>query len=129
MIDLNWYYTLHQPPLTPFADIFPPVWAFLYVLIFISLVLFAVKRTDEPKAFGYILFTAQIVINLSWSPVFFVFHNISAALILIILLDLLVLFNIKEFYKISQKSAYFLIPYFLWILYATYLTAGFLLLN
>lgn len=129
MIDLTWYYTLNQPPLNPPAYIFAPAWAALYTMIFISLVIFAVKRTDESKALGYVLFFSQMILNLAWSPIFFVFHNIVLALAILILLDILVYYNIREFYLISKKSAYFLIPYFLWILYATYLNIGFFALN
>lgn len=129
MLDLNWYNTLNQPPLTPPAWVFPPVWTALYTMIFISLVLFAVKKADESKALGYVLFFAQMLFNIGWTPVFFMFHEIKLALAIVILLDILVYFNIREFYTISKKSAYFLIPYFLWILFATYLNAGFLLMQ
>lgn len=129
MIDLNWYYTLNQPPLTPPAWVFAPAWAALYTMIFISLVLFTVKKTNAPKSLGYILFFTQMVLNFSWSPIFFVYHNLLLALAILILMDILVYFNIREFYDISTKSSYFLIPYFLWILFATYLTLGIIVLN
>lgn len=125
MIDLNWYQTINHPPLTPPSWVFPPVWAALYTMIFISLILFAVKRTEKSKVFGYILFTVQVFLNVSWSPVFFVYHRIGLALLILILLDIFVFLNIREFYIVSKKSAYFLIPYFLWILFATYLNACF----
>ena len=129
MIDLNWYQTLNQPPLTPPSWVFPPVWAALYTTIFLSFVLFAVKRTNKPKTLGYILFFAQMLLNFIWSPIFFKFNNIETALMVIVLLDITVLLTIKEFYNISKKSAYFLTPYFIWILFATYLNLGILILN
>ncbi len=129
MIDLNWYSTLNLPPLNPPSWIFAPAWTALYTTIFISLILFIIKRTETPKVLGYVLFFAQILLNLGWTPVFFTFHKIGLALAILILMDILVYFNIKEFYKISKKSAYFLIPYFLWIIFATYLNAGILVLN
>lgn len=129
MIDLNWYSTLNQPLLTPPTFVFPIAWAVLYTLIFISLILFTVKQTHKSKNLGYVLFFTQMLLNISWTHVFFTFHKINIALTILILLDILVLFNIKEFYEISKKSAYFLIPYFFWILFATYLNAGILALN
>ncbi len=129
MIDLTWYQTLNQPPLTPPSWVFPPAWAVLYTLIFISLVLFITKRSTQSKALGYVLFFVQMFLNFGWSPVFFIYHRIELALAIIILLDVLVYFNIREFYEVSKKSAYFLIPYFLWILFATYLNVGILILN
>ena len=129
MIDLTWYQTLIQPPLTPPALLFAPAWVILYTMIFISFILFATKRTNTSKALGYVLFSAQLLLNIGWSPVFFSYHNITLALAIIILLDILVFFNIREFHDISKKSAYFLIPYFLWLLFATYLNAGIVILN
>jgi len=129
MIDLNWYQALNHPFLTPPAWIFQPAWVVLYTLIFISLILYITKRTDKTKVLGYVLFCTQIIFNVAWVPVFFTFHNILLALAVIILLDILVFFNIKEFFLVSSKAAYFLMPYFFWILFATYLTVGFLLLN
>lgn len=124
-----WYYSLNQPPLTPPAAVFPVVWTILYTMIFVSLVLFITTRTGKSKFFGYIWFWGQLILNFIWTPIFFGLHKISAALIVLLVMDVLVLFNIKEFYEISKKSAYFLIPYFLWILFATYLNLGYVLLN
>ena len=129
MTDLNWYYSLNHPFLTPPSWVFAPAWAALYTMIFISLILFAVKRTRKSKLWGYVLFFGQLVFNFMWSPVFFGMHKILWGLVIIIILDILVFFNIKEFYEVSKKSAYFLIPYFLWLIFATYLTAGILILN
>ena len=129
MIDLTWYSTLNQPPLTPPSWIFAPAWTALYTMIFISLILFAVKKTGESKTFGYVLFFAQMLLNIVWSPAFFTFHKIGLALTVIILLDILVYFNVWEFYNVSKKSAYFLIPYLIWLLFATYLNFGIFILN
>ncbi len=129
MIDLNWYYTLSHPPLTPPSWVFAPAWTMLYTIIFIALVLFAVKRTDKSKLWGYVLFFSQLVLNFMWSPIFFGLHNLFFALAIIVMMDILVFLNIKEFYSVSKKAAYFLIPYFLWLLFATYLNAGMLILN
>ena len=129
MIDLNWYYTLSHPPLTPPSWVFTPAWTMLYTTIFISLVIFAVKRTDKSKLWGYVLFFGQLILNFMWSPIFFGLHNLAFALAIIATIDILVFFNIKEFYPVSKKAAYFLIPYFLWLLFATYLNAGMLIIN
>lgn len=129
MFGSAWYYSLNFPPLTPPTTVFTPVWTILYVMIFISFVLFVTRRSEKSKLWGYILFLGQIVLNFSWTPIFFGTHNISLALLVIVLLDVMVLCNILEFYKISQKSAYLLIPYFIWILFATYLNLGMLILN
>lgn len=129
MFDLTWYNSLNHPPLTPPYWIFAPVWTVLYLSMFVSLVVYALKPSDYNKIKGYILFFAGLIINLCWSPAFFLFHNPTLALILILILDILVILNIKEFSKVSKKSVIFLLPYLIWILFATYLNAGIVFLN
>ena len=124
----EWYQTLKSPAFAPPGQIFTPVWVLLYCMIFSSLLLFASsKRTG--KTVGYVFFAVQMVLNLLWSPVFFLFRNIAAALVVVILLDVFVLLTIKEFYPKSKTAAFLLLPYFVWILFATYLNFGYLILN
>ena len=125
----DWYFLLVKPPLTPPAKVFSPAWAILYTTIFISLILYSVTKTGQDKSKGFWLFWLQILFNLLWSPVFFGMNNIGLALVVIIVLDILVFLTIKEFYSVSKLSALFLIPYMLWIIFATYLNIGFLVLN
>ena len=127
--DYLWFNELNKPVLSPPAEIFPPVWGILYFMIIVSFFLFAFKKTSYKKINGYILSFIQILLNILWTPVFFTYKNIYAALIVLILLDIMVFFNIKEFFRISKASGILLIPYFLWILFATYLNIGFIVLN
>lgn len=128
-IDYSWYNTLNQPFLKPPAWLFAPVWTILYISMGVALFLYARKFTIKSKAWGYVLFFTQLLVNLAWTPAFFGIKNIGLALALIILLDILVLFNIIEFFKVSKSAARCLIPYFLWILFATYLNLSYFILN
>ncbi len=128
-IDYSWYSTLIQPPLKPPAWIFAPVWTILYISMGVALFLYARKESVVSKAWGYVLFFTQLLVNLAWSPAFFGLKNIVLALVLIILLDILVLFNIIEFFKVSKSATRCLIPYFIWLLFATYLNIGIVVLN
>ena len=128
-IDYSWYSALIQPPLKPPAWLFAPVWTILYITMAVSLFLYARKYIIKNKAWGYVLFFTQLLVNLSWSPAFFGLKNIGLALALIILLDILVFFNIIEFFKVSKSAGRCLIPYFIWILFATYLNLGIFILN
>lgn len=129
MYNSAWYYSLNFPPFTPSAAVFSIAWAALYTMILISLILYITKCSEKSKLWGYILFGIQMLLNFVWPSIFFHFQNIKVAFLVLILLDITVLLTIKEFYQISQKSAYFLIPYLMWILFATYLNAGFAVLN
>lgn len=123
-----WYYNLTKPPLAPPDWIFPPVWSILYFSMLVALLLYLFKPSQNKKS-GYIYFIAQLILNLLWTPAFFYLQNIVLALIVIILLDIFVILTIKSFYKVSKISGLILMPYLLWILFATYLNIGYLVLN
>ena len=123
-----WYYNLTKPPLAPPDWIFPPVWSILYFSMLVALLLYLFKPSQNKKS-GYIYFIAQLILNFLWTPTFFYLQNIVLALIVIILLDIFVILTIKSFYKVSKISGVILIPYLIWILFATYLNIGYLVLN
>ena len=129
MFNTLWYDTLTKPFLNPPNWIFSYAWGILYLMIFFAFVFFAKERTFASKRQGYIYFILQLIFNFLWTPVFFIFHNIILSVLIILILDILVIMNIKTFYKVSKISAYLLIPYLLWILFATYLNIAILLLN
>lgn len=123
-----WYYNLLKPPLSPPDGVFLPVWSVLYFTIFISLVLY-INKSAKNKEIGYVYFTLQLIFNVLWTPAFFYLKNIILALIVIIFLDIFVFLTIKKFYSVSKLSGLILVPYFIWILFATYLNMGYLILN
>lgn len=128
MIASNWYFNLIKPYFVPPDWLFKPVWICLYCTILISFILYYKKSGSDKKA-GYIYFVIQILLNLLWTPVFFGLKNILLALFIICILDIFVVLTIQKFYQVSKISAYILLPYLLWILFATYLNAGYLILN
>lgn len=129
MFNSIWYSELVKPAFTPPAQIFVSAWTILYILMFISFLTYIFKPSVLNKKLGYMYFFIQLFLNLIWSPVFFYFKNIGLALLILILLDLFVILTIKHFYNILSISGMLLIPYFLWIIFATYLNIGFLILN
>ena len=128
MFDLSWYNSLVSPVLSPPAFVFAPVWIILYVLIFISLLIFVFKN-NENKKLGYIYFVIQLILNLSWTGVFFGLKSILGGLIIIVVLDIFVALTMVEFLKVSKLATSLLVPYLLWILFATYLNSAYLILN
>lgn len=129
MIDYSWYTELNKPALAPPSWVFSPVWIILYITIIAALIIYIAKPTWQKKASGYIWFIIQMLLNLAWMPAFFILKNIGLALGIIILLDISVFFTIKTFYSISKFASRLLIPYFIWILFATYLNAAYFILN
>lgn len=129
MLDLNWYNTLTKPFLTPPSWVFAPAWAILYASIFVALILFTIKKSRKSKIKGYVYFILQMFFNILWTPAFFILNNSILALCIIIGLDILAILNLKEFYRISKSAGLILIPYILWLLFATYLNLGIVILN
>ena len=128
-MNLIWYNSLNKPTLNPPNGIFAPMWGVIYLLMFISFWLMIYSNTNVDKKPAIILFIIQLLLNLSWSPVFFYFHNIKFAFVIIILLTIFLLLTIVAFFKISKNSGYLLIPYLLWLLFAVYLNFEIIRLN
>lgn len=128
-MDLSWYRTLNKPSLNPPSEIFAPVWAVMYTLIFLSFSIFMFTKTDADKRPAITFFVIQLLLNFSWSPAFFYLHNIPLSFIIIILLLIFIILTIISFYKISKISAYLLIPYLIWVSFAAYLNFSIIILN
>ena len=101
MFNSIWYENLTRPFLSPPKWLFAPVWGILYLTIFISFILYFLKK-DKNKRKGYIYFSIQIILNFLWTPAFFGMKNILLALIIIILLDIFLILTIKNFYPTSK---------------------------
>jgi len=124
-----WYDTLIKPSFNPPSWVFSPVWITLYTLMGISLFLVLKAEDSTDKKQGLIFFTIQLVLNGLWSIVFFGTHQILWAFIVIIFLLIFIILSIWKFYKISKTAAYILIPYLLWVSFATVLNFSLYQLN
>lgn len=124
------YQTLEKPPLSPPDWVFPVVWIILYALMGISAYL--VYRSDsEPVRVKSALriYWLQLLINFSWSIVFFRFQAFWAAFVVLIILLILVITMLVKFAKIRPAAALVCVPYLLWLLFAAYLNVTTALLN
>ena len=124
-----WYYSLNKSPLTPPAAVFPIAWTILYIMIALSLFFYIKDGLRQEKIIPLVIFITQIILNLLWTPVFFESHDIKLAFFIIIALIILVFINIILFYKKSKTAAFLLIPYFLWLIFASYLNYEIIKLN
>ncbi len=126
----DWYAALETPPGTPPNAVFGPVWGTLYALIGLSLALFWHRAPGgADKRRGFACFTVQALLNLAWTPVFFGAHQLGLALAVILALLVTIALTIGGFWKLHRPAAILLVPYLLWVGYASYLNAGFLVLN
>jgi benzodiazapine receptor len=121
-VDDTWYANLNKSSITPPKIVFPIVWSILYFLIIVSAGIVIWKDQFQNKL-TITYFIIQMVLNISWTPVFFRLKNIKLSLIIINILWLFILLTIIEFLKISQIAGYLLIPYFIWVSLALYLNS------
>ncbi len=85
------------------------------------------KSKIKPKALT--LFFIQLGFNTLWSILFFGLKNPTLALMDIIVLWITIFLTIKYFYPISKLAAYLLVPYILWVSFASVLNLMIILLN
>ncbi|MBR1907744.1 tryptophan-rich sensory protein [bacterium] len=125
----NWYQSLIKPEITPPAIFFSVVWMFLYIFMAVS---FAIVFSDlkfRDKTVPLSLFLIQLALNLLWSPVFFLWHNVVLALCIAILLFIFVLATTIVFFKHSKIAGFLFIPYVIWCGCAIWLNYKILILN
>ena len=126
----TWYTTLTKPALNPPSWIFGPVWTTLYLLMGIAAFLIWKKgwdRKDVRQALA--VFGLQLILNTAWSIIFFNFHSPFWALMDIVLLWTAIVWTMILFYKISKPAMWLLIPYILWVSFASYLNYSIFILN
>ncbi|MDD5398472.1 MAG: tryptophan-rich sensory protein [Dehalococcoidia bacterium] len=126
----GWYVLLEKPSFTPPNWLFAPVWFLLYILMGISV--FLVWRKGI-KVFhvreGLIIFIIQLVLNTLWSYAFFGLKSPLWGLVVIVPLWTAILLTMINFYRVSRTASFLLIPYILWVSYATALNFSIYLLN
>ena len=126
----TWYATLNKPSFNPPNGIFAPVWSTLYILMAISFWLIWKSNTESStKNRAMTFFVIQLILNFFWSIIFFSLHQLGFALVEIILMWMFILFSIVSFYPISKIASYLLIPYLLWVSFASVLNFAIWKLN
>jgi tryptophan-rich sensory protein len=119
-----WYPALNKPPFNPPNWIFGPAWTVLYTLMGVALD--RVSRQDGMPGevrLAQTIFGIQLALNALWSLLFFGARSPLAALIEIVLLWIAIVATIVAFARISKLAALLLIPYLLWVTFATVLNA------
>lgn len=122
----TWYSALQKPAFSPPNWLFAPVWTTLFILMGISLYLIWNKGGEKRQ---YLLFSAQLLLNMLWSFLFFAFHSPFFAFLEIIILWLVILLTLLSFRKTSREAALLLLPYLLWVSFAALLNFSIWQLN
>ncbi|MFH1565505.1 MAG: TspO/MBR family protein [bacterium] len=124
----GWYMDLIKPSFSPPNWIFGPVWITLYLMMGLSAYL--VWNSKNKKAvLAFNLFLIHLFFNTVWSIIFFGMQNPGLAFLDIIILLIFIIVLIIKFYNINKIASYLLIPYFLWVSFASALNYFIWVLN
>lgn len=117
----TWYPTLARPAFTPPDWVFGPVWTTLYLLMGVALYL--VWRTDNGRTrrIALAVFGVQLALNASWTLVFFGARAIFGGLLVIVALLVAIIATVGAFARLDRRAAALLVPYLLWVGFATVL--------
>ena len=126
-----WFDNLVKPSFNPPDWIFSPVWTTLYIMMGLAagLVWDKIEEQRETVRKGIIFFWIQLALNALWSYLFFGLHNPLLALIEIVILWLMIYETFIQFNKVNKVAGYLLIPYLLWVTFATVLNGSIWWLN
>jgi translocator protein len=125
----QWYTDIHKPSWNPPAFLFGPVWSTLYVLIAISIWRVWPSRNQAWAVKPIWLWSAQWLLNMAWSFIFFGMQLPGLALLEILLLWACIFAYILTTYRHERFAAYLFVPYLLWVSFATVLNGTIWFLN
>ncbi|AOW79879.1 integral membrane protein [Halodesulfurarchaeum formicicum] len=127
----EWYSSLVRPAIAPPNWVFGPVWTALFALMGVAVWLVWRQAPTDPDgaklAIG--VFVVHFLFNLGWSAVFFGQQALGAGLLVILALWMLIVTTILVFDRVDRRAALLLVPYLLWVSFATYLNYQFWVLN
>ncbi len=126
----TWYASLNKPFFNPPNWLFGPVWTLLYILMAVSMYLVWTSQAPRPqKKKAVLLYLIQLCLNTLWSVIFFGMRSPEIAFVEILILETAIIFTTVSFSKISKTAGRLLIPYILWVAFASILTLSIVVLN
>lgn len=125
----DWYELIIKPDWNPPGWIFGPVWTILYTMMAISAWMIWKKSGFDGAKTALSFFFIQLFLNGLWSQLFFGQQEIGWAFAEIIVLLITIIFTTLYFFKQSKLAGWLMVPYILWVTFATYLNYTIWILN
>jgi len=119
-VNSAWYDSI-KPSITPPNAVFPVAWGILFFLIALSLYSSWIYSTKQEKRKIVLAYGLNFALNILWSILYFGLHQVKLAFFEIILLFFSILIMIFVAHKIKRVTSYLLIPYLLWVGFASVL--------
>lgn len=127
--DNAWFDNLVKPSIYPPPATFGIVWSILYAMTGFALALVCSAWGSRWRNLAIVAFVVQFVVNLAWSPTFFGAQNMQGALVVILVLDVAAIIATWLFFKVRRAAGLLMLPYIVWILFATALNWQFIQAN
>ena len=125
----TWYRTLQKPFFNPPDWVFAPVWTTLFVMMAVAAWrVWRVRHWPSTKT-ALMLHATQLVLNVMWSALFFGARSPGAALVDVVILLAFVLLTARAFHAIDRVAAWLMVPYAVWVAFATLLNVAIWRLN
>ena len=126
-----WYEKLNKPKFTPQSWMFGPLWGILYSVIGYSGFLIWEKNQgfQWKNLLEWSVYSGQLFSNYLWYYLFFGMKEMLFAFYEIIVMLILITLNVFLFYRISNLAGLILLPYLVVVLFSTYLTYSFIMVN
>lgn len=124
-----WFDALAKPEAIPPGWVFGLAWTLLYILLglALALVLHAHGAPRRGRAVG--LFLLQLALNYAWSPVFFAWHQVRIALMIVVAMAVIGAAAAWLFGRIRPVAGLLMLPYLAWLIFAAWLTFQVMVLN
>lgn len=136
------YEIVKKPFIAPSLQTIKIIWILLYITTIINFIMFSsssfekiknpnsIDETEKKNIILTITFTIfRIILNFVWSLLFFNYGNFQLSLIIIFLIIIFTILSTYYSYQTDKNSAYFLIPFDLWISVALYINVFIVLTN
>lgn len=124
-----WYSNLNRPAWTPPSWMFGPVWTLLYLMMGVAAWRVWLKHGFTHARAALLIYLVHLAFNAAWTVIFFGMHMITLAAVEIVVLWLMIAALIVMFSQRDRIAAGLLVPYVLWVTYATTLNVGFAVMN
>lgn len=119
----DWYQSLRKPEWNPPSWVFGPVWTLLYLMMAVAAWLVWRKGGWQCRSRELGAYLMQLALNAAWTPLFFGLRRPGLALVEIVCLLVAVIWTACLFRRVSAAAGALMVPYGLWVSFATVLNA------
>ncbi len=113
-----WYAMLDKPAITPPGWVFPIAWTLFYILQGVALALVLNASGADNRELPLALFSVQLTLNLAWSPIFFGWHQVGAAVWVVVAMVVFATATTVAFGRIRPLAGWLMVPYLAWLVFA-----------